>query len=127
MFEIFMAICALTALDCEAVHVRYGSTGSFDNIAIAGIDTRGEYHVVVNRHAVGRKRDSFIRQLMVHEIAHLVVYESDPTNTTHNEQFQEVCHDLTTKAGLRSHREICDSHSGASSQLQAWSARRRRE
>ena len=127
MFEIFMAICALTALDCDAVHVRYGNTGSFDNIAIAGIDTRGEYHVIVNRSAISRKRDTFVRQLMVHEIAHLLVYELDPTYTSHGDLFQEVCHDLTTRAGLRSHRTVCDSHSGAPSQLQAWSARRRRE
>ncbi len=127
MFEIFMAICALTALDCDAVHVYYGNTRGFDNIAIAGIDTRGEYHIIVDRSSVRREGNIFMRQLMVHEIAHLIVYEQDPTYTTHGELFQEACHNLVYLVGLRSHKTVCDSHSGATSQLQAWSARRRRE
>lgn len=127
MLDIFLMVCALTALDCDSVHVRYGNTGGFDNIAIAGIDRRGEYHVVVNRTSVRRESTNFKRQLMVHEIAHLLVYEEDPTNTTHNEAFQKKCRELADKAGLRSHREVCDSHAGAASQLQAWSKRRRRE
>lgn len=120
-------ICALTALDCDAVHVRYGNTGGFDDIAIAGIDTRGEYHIIIDKSSVRRKSNKFMHQLMVHEIAHLLVYEIDPTYTTHGDLFQEACHDLVFRAGLRSHKTVCDSHAGAPSRLQAWSKRRRRE
>ena len=53
----------------------------------------GNYYIIVDP-AVQNKSDKFKRQLMVHEIAHLIAFDLDSANTTHYGIYEEICHDL---------------------------------
>jgi len=93
MFEIFMAICALTLLECGNVTVAYEQLPDDNWHAVAGYDLDGNYYIIVDP-AVQNKSDKFKRQLMVHEIAHLIAFDLDSANTTHYGIYEEICHDL---------------------------------
>lgn len=93
MFEIFMAICALTMLECSNVTVVYEPLPDENWHAVAGYDNDGNYYIIIDP-AMEEKSDKFKRQLMVHEIAHLVAFDLDPNNIKHYGVYEEVCEDL---------------------------------
>ena len=97
MLEIFMAICALTMLECNNVTVEYYDLPDDNWYGAAGYDKEGNYYIFVDVETVS-KSEKFMRQLMAHEIAHLLVYEIDPTNTSHFGLYEEVCAELVELA-----------------------------
>lgn len=112
MHELFLSICLMTALSCSDVNVEYTRL-PFDTHAIAAIDIRGDYHILVDR-SVKKKKGFEQRKIMIHEVAHLLVYEIDPTNNTHNEVFDRVCERLSELAGVKPN-STCSQHSGTPS------------
>ena len=103
--ELFMSICLLTSLNCNDIYVDY-SVMSYKTEAAAVITESGQYGILFNSN-VRRQHGSKKKYLMVHEIAHLLVYEADDTNTTHNEQYKEICFELSAQAGLRRPKVVC--------------------
>lgn len=102
MIELLMTLCLLTQLHCDDIsfHV-YGLP--MNTHAAAGIDREGDYHVFVDP-AVLKETDTFQREIIIHELAHLIVYETDPTNTSHDKVYMSVCKQLAEQAGLRPKR-----------------------
>ena len=109
MYELFLSICLMTSLNCSDVNVEYYRL-PFDTHAIAAIDIRGDYHILVDP-SVKKQKSHRQRNIMIHEIAHLLVYEIDPTNNTHNEVFDEVCEELSEVFEVRPNK-VCSQHSG---------------
>ena len=112
MQELFLVICAMTALNCSDVNVYYHGL-SFDTHAIAAIDIHGDYHIVTDPN-MRRESVPFKTRLLVHEIAYLLVYEIDPTNATHNEVFDDICEELSIRVGVRPSK-TCAAYSGTPS------------
>lgn len=112
MNELFLSICLMTTLSCGDVNVEYTRL-PFDTHAIAGIDIRGDYHILVDP-SVKKQKGFEQRKIMIHEVAHLLVYEMDPTNNTHNEVFDEVCEQLSELMGVKPN-STCSLHSGTRS------------
>lgn len=119
MHDLFMTICALTMLSCSDVNVQYYSLPD-DIYGVAGIDRNGQYHVLLDED-VKREKKHFKRNLLIHEIAHLLVYQIDPTNNTHDEVFDDVCEELSLKMGVRP-KHVCRAHHGPPS---IWNTRSR--
>lgn len=119
MYELFLAVCLITTFQCNEVNVAYVSL-PFDTHAIAAVDYDGGYHIFLDN-SIRRKTTSFKRKLMVHEIAHLLVYEKDPTNNTHNEVFDKVCEKLSLAVGVKPN-STCSKASGTPS---SWNPRSR--
>ena len=100
MLEMFMAICALTMLECNNITVEYYDLPDDNWYGAAAIDEDGNYYIFIEVNAKN-KSENFMRQLIAHEIAHLVVYNSDPTNTSHFGLYEEVCEELVTLAEIK--------------------------
>ena len=100
MFEIFMAICALTTLECNSITVEYYDLPDDNWYGAAAYDADGNYYIFVDD-STKKKSEKFMRQLMAHEIAHLIVYTIDPTNTSHFGLYEEVCADLVELAEVK--------------------------
>jgi hypothetical protein len=103
----------MTTLSCNDVNVEYYGRLPFDTHAIAAIDVRGDYLILVDP-IVRKETVGFKKRLMVHEIAHLLVYEIDPTNNTHDEVFDGVCEELSTLMEVKPNK-ACSQHSGTPS------------
>lgn len=103
--ELFMSVCLLTTLNCNDVYVDY-HVMSYRTEAAAIITESGRYGVLFNtdtRRAHGAEK----KYLMIHEVAHLLVYEVDSTNTTHNKQFMEICLELGALADIHRPDKAC--------------------
>ena len=109
MLEIFMSICALTMLECNSITVEYYDLPRESWHAIAAIDDEGNYYIFVDDD-LEDKSEKFMRQLMAHEIAHLIVYDMDNTNTSHFGLYEEVCAELVELAEVKG-RHTCDPYS----------------
>ena len=94
--ETFLAICALTSLDCDSIEVEYKSLGPY--IQGMAVSNRGELSIVIS------PRPESIRAIMVHEVAHLVEFERG--NSSHNYRYALTCVELADKADVN--REACD-------------------
>lgn len=93
MIDIFMAICALTMLECGKVTVAYEPLPDTNWHAVAGYDLHGNYYILIDP-AVEEKSDKFKHQLMVHEISHLLAFELETPYTKHYGVYEEICEDL---------------------------------
>ena len=100
MLEIFMTICALTMLECNSITVEYYDLPDDNWYGAAAHDDEGNYYIFVDESAK-KKNEKFMRQLMTHEIAHLIVYEIDPTETKHYGIFEEICLELVALAEVK--------------------------
>lgn len=99
MLDIFLTVCMLTSLSCNDINVQYDRL-PFDTYAIAAIDIYGNYHIFVD-HSVRKKKSAIVREIVVHEVAHLLVFEADPSNNTHNEAFDKQCEKLSERVGIK--------------------------
>ena len=109
MFEIFMAVCALTLLECSDITVAYETLPDDNWHAVAGYDDEGNYYILVDP-KLKKKNEKFMRQLMVHEIAHVIAFDQDPSNVTHYGPYEAICEDLAQLAGV-SNRQTCKPYS----------------
>ena len=109
MFEIFMAICALTALECNSVTVAYEQLPNESWNAVAGYDKAGKYYILLNP-VMEKKSEKFIQRLMVHEIAHLLAFDADKSNITHYGAYEVLCKDLAIRANVQN-RYTCKPYS----------------
>ena len=108
MIEVFLAICAFTTLECDDITVAFYSGFDENTYAAAGYDLEGNYYVLVNPD-MENKREKFQRQLMVHEIAHLLAFEQNPHATSHFGIYEEICEDLKEKSGVEG-RTVCEPY-----------------
>lgn len=106
MIEFFLAICAFTTLECEDITVTYYDGLEEDTYGAAAYDTSGNYYILINPEETRGKKEIFWKQLMVHEIAHLIAFEIDPTYTSHYGLYEEICQDLKERAGVMG-RNVC--------------------
>lgn len=123
MLDILLSVCLMTRLQCDDIHFHLRANLPIDVYAMAGIDKHGEYHIGIDRD-VRRKPNSFKRAIAVHEMAHLLVYEIDPTDTSHGELYQTICRDLAEKAGIHKRSSVCDSHHASGNSVFARMRRR---
>lgn len=124
MLDLLLSVCVMTHLNCNDIHFHvYYNDLPMDVYAMAGIDHEGEYHIFVDRD-VKRKGKSFKKEIAVHELAHLMVYDVDPTDTSHGERFTAICEDLAKTVGLNVRAsDVCETHAGP---VPFWAARMRR-
>jgi hypothetical protein len=104
MKELFLALCAVTSLNCNDVTIAYGFVG-FDVQAIAVVDISNNYYIIVDN-SMRRKSNFEKKQLLIHELAHLLVYENNIKNNKHDKYYYNICKDLTNKLNFK-HRSIC--------------------
>jgi len=97
MLEIFMAICALTMLECGSITVEYYDLPDDNWYGAAGYDDAGNYYIFIDEETK-KKNEKFMQRLMAHELAHLMVFEIDKTETTHYGIFKEICENLVVLA-----------------------------
>lgn len=109
MFEIFMAVCALTLLECSDITVAYETLPDDNWHAVAGYDDEGNYYILVNPN-VKNHSDAFMTRLMIHEIAHVIAFDQDPANVTHYGPYEEICKDLAALVGVKN-RNTCRPYS----------------
>ena len=109
MIEIFFAICAFTTLECADITVAYYDGLEQGTHAAAGYDADGNYYILVHPDNAN-KDEAFIHQLMVHEIAHLITFDIDPTYNRHYGLYEEVCEDLKQLTRV-SGRYVCEPYS----------------
>ncbi len=109
MFEIFMAVCALTLLECSDITVAYEELPDPNWHAVAGYDVEGNYYILVSPDAQ-EESDKFMKELMVHEIAHVIAFDRDRANVTHYGEYAEICKDLAALAEVRN-RHVCKPYS----------------
>lgn len=102
--ELFMSICLLTSLSCNDVTVMY-KVLPFDVVGQASMGVSGNYYILISND-VKLKRNANKKELMVHEISHLLVYEIDPTNTSHDNMYIEICQDLSMLVDVN-HEVVC--------------------
>ena len=120
MLEIFFAICAFTSLECHDITVTYYDLEE-GTLAGASYDLEGNYYILINEDEVEGKNEKFWQRLMVHEIAHLLVFELDPLNTSHYGIYKELCDDLRLRTGTMG-RHTCKPY--AEPPPYPWTARR---
>lgn len=95
MHELFLAICLATTLSCSDVNLHRQHVG-VNTLAAAAIDIYGEYHIIVSDDVT----DSDMKRILVHEIAHLLVFEIDPTYTSHGDLYDSICEKLARQNDL---------------------------
>jgi hypothetical protein len=108
MLEIFFAICALTTLECNDIKVVWYQGFEEETFAAAGYDADNNYYVLINPDMENRS-EKFKRQLMVHEIAHLLAFEVEREEISHFGIYEELCEDLKEKANV-SGRTVCEPY-----------------
>ncbi len=103
MYETFLAICLSTTLNCADIHV-YKHSLEHEIYGLAGIGVSGDYHIQI---ATRLPRHVDVTELMIHEVAHLLAYEQDNTNNTHNREYKTICKELALTLD-RASRNVCD-------------------
>jgi len=102
MMELFLAICAFTALECDDVTVAVYQGFDEQTLAAAGYDDDGNYYLLIHPDSL-EKSENFQKRLMVHEISHLIAFNIDKNNLSHYGIYEEICEELKelTEAGGR--------------------------
>jgi hypothetical protein len=96
-------------LECSDITVEFRELPKSDWHAVAAIDVSGSYYIFVDSE-LKNKSEKFMRQLMAHEIAHLIVYDIDSENTSHFGLYEEVCAELVQLAEVKG-RHTCKPYS----------------
>jgi hypothetical protein len=104
MKELFLALCAFTSLNCNEITLGYGFIG-FDVEAIAVMDVNNKYYIIINND-LGRKSKSEKKQILAHEIAHLILYDNNIISNKHDKVYLETCKNLTHTLNLN-YRSTC--------------------
>jgi hypothetical protein len=89
---VFDDVCAVTTLPCSEISLSYKDLPS-NEAAKAYLTNKGNIGVWFNNDNKNLS-DSVMKDLMVHELAHLIVFQIDPTNGSHDSQYQQTCHTL---------------------------------
>ena len=100
MIEVFLAICAFTTLECNDITVAFYSDFDEDTYGAAGYDLQGNYYILINPDSA-KKSENFQRQLMVHEIAHLLAFEQDINAVSHYGIYEGICEELQERTGVK--------------------------
>jgi hypothetical protein len=96
-------------LECSNITVEYRDLPDSDWHGAAAIDADGNYYIFIDE-SLENKSEKFMRQLMAHEIAHLIVYDMDNTNTSHFGLYEEICNELVQLAEIKG-RYVCYPYS----------------
>lgn len=108
LIELAMSICLQTGLDCPNIAVKSKNLNS----AVAGqavLYASGRTEIHINRkYLQEHKTERKLKELLVHEYAHLITYAQGEIKSPHGKAFRLNCMELAEKANVR--KSTCTSH-----------------
>ncbi len=90
--DLFDDVCSVTDLPCSKITISYKDLPN-DTEAEAYLTNQGNMGVWFNDDKQNLSATK-MAGLSAHELAHLIVFQTNPDNGTHNAEFQEVCKNL---------------------------------
>lgn len=114
LVALFMSICIHTTLPCDQVEVRYsnmespkqgmwsGPTVRANVLGRASVYSTGRQVIEIN--SIMKNYDEWrVRNVMLHEISHLVVWQEYPNQQVmpHGRKFRNACYKVSRAASLR--------------------------
>lgn len=105
MHELFMAVCLATSLACEDVGIVYVDLDK-NVFAEAAIGVSGRYYIMFD--PMKHWCELTDEELVIHEVAHLLVFEVNPENDTHDAQYRSFCRPLAQKFNKRAGK-VCSA------------------
>ena len=109
MKEIFLAVCLATGVDCNNVSVGYNAL-DFDTAAQASMLRSGRYIIDIHNHT---KKASELKILLVHEMSHIMLWETGNLSPTHGTEYLLLCRGLAHKMNISS--KACSPYADAGS------------
>lgn len=103
--ELFLTVCLNTSLACDDISLSYKNLNfglsRFDDKtqAMAYMTSKGRLGIWFDEGRVKRMSETTLKQVITHEIAHLLVFQEDPIGG-HGWKFVAVCRELARKVDV---------------------------
>jgi len=98
--ELFLTLCLSTSLPCADISVRtYEFNKREQKEAMAYMTKSGKMGVLLDDSTL-RYSENKIKGLLVHELAHMVVWHTRPYDGDHGHKYTVICRKLALEAGV---------------------------